>query len=318
MVVNGCLSGDCNKDLTSSEKEVLHLLTKEFLTPKQVQIRRKCSQQAISKIICSLKRKGALNSTLKQVVNIQSTKQPNHQIRLHGQEFNIDILYKDERYKKRIEQGNTLIEDGNTIRLYKNSIEIYSGQNFYAEDSQKATIDSFHYWNRFFVSLEHKLNIIIIKSGSFNIKLVNNHYSEINNELARDINIKAERIKVYATEDGKIWFTIDNSFNLNEAEAIKPESAKQDITKVVAHFNDIRDNEHLPISKLSIILADTVKNLNTLTIQVNEIAQDRKYYAENLKSHVESIRILGMQVGKVAEGVKKLNNKIYQKKLTEW
>jgi len=36
-----------------------------------------------------------------------------------------------------------------------------------------------------------------------NIKLVNAHYSEINNELARDCNVKAERIRVYTTDDAQ-------------------------------------------------------------------------------------------------------------------
>jgi hypothetical protein len=281
MVVEGCLTGDCRQDLTSSEKEVLHLLTAEFLTPQKIMIRRKCSQQAVSKIICSLKKKGALTTTLKAVVKTQSTKQPSqpkHQIRLHGQEFNIDILYKDERYNKTATESNTIIEDGNTLRLYKDSIEVYSGQFFYADDAQKATANSFIYWNRFFTRLEHRLNIIIVKSGNQNIKLVNHHYAEINNELARDVNIKADRIRVYANEDGKLWFNIDNSFNLNEAEAQHPGTAKQDIQKVVNVFNDIRDNPHYPLSDLSSNAQSTTTNISKLS----EIAEKQLQISTNI------------------------------------
>lgn len=43
--------------LTNIEKEVLHLLTDEFLTIKQIQIRRDCSFQAVYKIIKKIKEK---------------------------------------------------------------------------------------------------------------------------------------------------------------------------------------------------------------------------------------------------------------------
>lgn len=247
--------------LTKAEAEVLHLLADEFLTVRQASIRRKCSPQNIYEILTKLKKKGMINRCFKQLEKNQPTLQANsNQIRLHGQEFNINIIYKDQRYKQGLEKCNTINIDGNTIRLYRNSIEVYSGKSFYADDTQKATIKSFEYWNRLFVRLEHDLKIILIKPRSQNIRLVNQHYAETNNELSEECEKKAEKIRIYANDDGKLWFTIDNSFNLHEAETQHPVTAKQDMGNVVKPlFNDLRDKKHYLPSEIRTTVNATLK-----------------------------------------------------------
>lgn len=198
-------------------------------------------------------------------------KPPFNKIRLHGQEFNIRILFKDHRYKGKV--GGVVYIDGNTIRLFRDTIEVYSGQSFYADDVQKATIDSFKYWNRFFLRLESEFKVILIKPRSQNIKLVNQHYSEVNNEFAEECERKGDKIKVYTTEDGKLWFTIDNSFNLHEAETLHPQTAKEDMSDSVRpFFNDLRDNRPPTLSqlmqvfdKIAKINEETASGLNCIT-----------------------------------------------------
>ena len=247
----GCLSGKGIAKITPTEKEILCLLTKDFLTPKQIQIRRQCSKQAVNKHIRNLIKKGAYNIGCRLVDDsIPTTKRSYvNAIRLHAQEFNIKILFKDQRYHKTLEKCNTIEIDGNTVRLSKESIEVYSGQSFFSDDVQKATVKSFKYWQRCFARLEHDLKVIIVKPRSQNIKLVNQHYAEINNELAKESERKGYKIRVYTTDDGKLWFSIDNSFNLQEAETQHPGTAERDMGEVVKHFfNDMRDkpNYHLP------------------------------------------------------------------------
>ncbi len=246
-------SGQLQPKLSKVEIEVLHLLTKEFFTINQIAIRRKTGLSAIYKIRRKLIEKGALTINNQIGQNFQSTigKRTKKQIRLHGQEFNIQILFKDHRYSSISKKSNLLSIDGNTVRLYKNSLEIYSGQSFYADDVQKATSSSMHYWSRFFTRVEHELNVIILKPRYQNIKLVNHHYSEIANELSEEAERKGYKIRVYTTDDCKLWFTIDNSFNLHEAETIHPESAKQDMEEVIKpFFNDLRDNKPPTLSKI--------------------------------------------------------------------
>jgi len=251
--------------LTQTQEQVLFLLTQEYLTPKRVSIRRQTSVSAVYKTIEKLKEKGILNKHLEKVEKKRTTFGVKlHLIRLHAEEYNIKILYKDQRYKKLLEKNTTMTIDGNTIRLYGNSMEVYSGQSFYGDTSQKAESIAIKYWNRFFSKLEGKLKLIIIKEGYFNISRVNAHYAETNNELAEECNRKADKIRIYAKEDGKLWFTIDNSFNLNEAETMHPKTAKRDMEDVIRpFFNDVRENPVLISDILKLIKEQAFQNKET-------------------------------------------------------
>ncbi len=253
-------------NMTLSEQDVLLLLTQEFLTPKQIAIRRHCSQSRIYKIVESLKKKGYYRRSVEKSLSTFQPLKINNGIRLHGQELHINILYKDERYKKRLETCNLINIDGNTIRLYRDSIELYLTKDFYADDVQKATANSMAYIQRLLTICENDLKLILLKPRSENIKLVNAHYAEIHNEIARDLEVKAEKLRIYANDDGKLWFAIDNSFNLHEAEALHPETSKPDMEKVKAQFNDLRDNPNLPL------ISDVYKLIAELSFHEKEIA----------------------------------------------
>lgn len=262
--------------LTKTEQEILDLLLNEHLTVKQVSIRRKTSRQAVSKIVKNLKEKGHLKAGYQRVDKTQPTLTTQKMIRLHGQEFNIKIIYKDHRYKKLLEESNILMVEGTTVRLYKESIEIYSGESFYSESIQKSTSVSFNYWTRFIVKLEHRLKVILIKPFKQNIRLVNSHYAEIENEIAKDYEYRGDKLRCYTTDDGKLWFLIDNSFNLHEMEFVHPKTSKQDGEKLLPYINDMRDNECIPLSQISRYMADTTK-------QINEISHGLKSIVDFLK-----------------------------------
>lgn len=216
------------------------------------------------------------SNPLPQIQPPRSLKKFKRYIRLHAQEWNIKLLWKSDHYDQLRIQGNLIDLDNNRIRLHNESLEIYSGKDFSAEDELRATALSFQYWNKFFVRLENHLKILIIKNRVHNISLVNSHYAEVDNELAREYEKKKIQLNIYAVEDGKLWFKIDNSFDLHEAETLHPGTAKDDMTKVRAHFNDIRSNEHIPLSRLSHYVADTQR-------QINEISHGLKIIVDILK-----------------------------------
>ena len=264
VVKKGCKSGSCQPKLSKTEAEILHYLTNEYLTIKQISIRRGTSRQAVNKTLQKLKKKGLINQHYEKVDKSQPTL-PIHKVRLHGQEFNVKILFKDKRYEKLRGRANTVFVDGCTVRLYRDSVEVYSNRSFWGEDVQKVTSESFVFWNRFFSRLESDLKVLLVKSRYDNVRLVNSHYSEVNNELSRDCKEKGVKLRVFTRDDGKLWFLIDNSFNLSEAETVHPESSKGDMEKVKDVFNDIRDKPLYPLSELSSMMADTVKQLNSVS-----------------------------------------------------
>ena len=312
---DGKLSGGCLSPLTDSEREVLHMITQEDATPKEIAARRQTKIQAAWKIMRSLRKKGVIGG-VNQMVNFSLTDASPvnqlNQIRLHAQEFNVRLILSSDRYRKKMQEadGRGMVIDGNTVRLFANVMEINSGHDFYGDDCQRATAKSMEYWQRLFARLENDLSILLIKPRSMNIKLVNAHYAEVGNELARQTNVNDEKIKIYATDDGKLWFTIDNSLNLHEAESLHPRTSKNDMQAVVAPvFNDLRDflrktGEKIPLpsERLAIQYESQRQVLELTNLQLKEM-EKKDFYAENLKSHVGAIVELREQVKRLGDAV---------------
>lgn len=313
-------------ELTQAEKEVLCMITQEYLSAKQIASRRKCTKQAVHKIIKSLKEKGAYNLGCQLVDQTNGTSQPVNQIRLHAQQFVMRILWKDHRYKKLLEKANQIELDGNTIKLWNNTIEIYSNTSFYGDDLQQAMAKSIKYWDILIARLEHDVHCILKKPRSQNIKMVRAHYAETNNEIAKDIDNSGDRwIKVYAKEDSRLWFIIDNSYNLHEAETVHSKTGKEDMEKVKAVFNDIRDHSiDLPSETKEMIrgLAESTKNLLAFATQQNSIIsrtnESVNWLAENIKSHGPAWFGMSKEAKEISRGIKTLNKVIYQKRLGDY
>lgn len=302
-----------NSELTSTEKEILHLITEEFLTIKQIQLQRKCSLQAIYKHLKNIKKKGYLGSGLNMVEKKQPTIQPND-IRLHAQEFNIKILWQDSYYQKSLKKNNIIFIDGNTIKLYRNSIEIYSGNSFVGKSGVEAEVSSINYWKKFFASLEHTLKITILKPKSRNIKLVNQHFARGDSEVCDNAIENKDKIRVFAEEDGKLCFITDDSFGFREDETVHPSTAKPDRKAIDKQVNDWRLNNPPTLSEIWQI---TAKN----TLQSNVLTNTLSDYAKHIKAHTKSIVSLSKaipQLTKLLKETKEENTKLKQRKLAEF
>ena len=316
---DGSHSGSTFADLTKVEQEVLDLIFKENLTPKQISIRRQTSIRFTQKIMKRLREKGAITNALQMVRNFTPTHEPfSNLIRLHGEEWHISIIYKDSNYKAMLEKSNFFDFDGNTIRLSRDSVEVYVGKSFFADSVDKATIKSVEYFDSLIVKLEHQLRLILKKPRVQNIKRVNAHYSEINNQLAKDYEVKGDRIKIYSREDGKLWFLIDNSFNLHEAETVHPERSKEDMGEtIVPYFNDLRDKKHDLPSETKEQIGQLASLMTTLT-EVNIKAETRQeHFGENLASHVKAIQDLGSGVAEMNRVLQKIDSKVTPKTLPD-
>lgn len=299
--------------LTAAQKEVLHLITEEFLTHKQIAQRRNCSLQAVYKISAQLKRKGALDGGFNKVEKVETTFNQSD-IRLHGQEINIRIIMQNNKYQKLLQKSNTLFLEGNTIRLYKNSIEVYLGHSFYGKTINEAERHSLAYLQRFLARLEHDLKIGIIKNRSRNIKIVNQHFARGDSEIADNSIENKDRVWVYAEEDGKLAFITDNSFGFREDETLHPITGKQDREAVDKQVNDWRLRNPPTNSEIANNLNGTISVVNNLAATIGE-------YGEHIKSHTSAIKSLSKNMGKLveikAENIK-LKKKLSQRKLSEF
>jgi hypothetical protein len=315
----------------------------ERLTLKQIQIRRNCKRSVIYKHITSLKNKGFLKIGLQKTpfraertikkgftFKVHSYRPTNKSapksvpkskplrdsptkgiptIRLHGQEFNIKLLFQNQHYQKLFRKSNTLYIDGHTIRLYKNSIEIYAGEgtSFIAENEQKATVKSLNYWQRFFIKLENNLKVILIKNRAQNIKLVNQHYAKTNSDTAKDIQRNEHQIRIFTREDGKLWFLTDHSFNDNEREALHPETAKEDSEKISKQLNDWRDHNPPTNSQLATHIGDVTANQQIFDNNMKSHLNINAKISTNMDSLGNSVGSLDNTVINLVTQVKKLN-----------
>lgn len=256
-------------ELTKNEAEVLYFLTVEGISIHNIALRRQTSRRAVDYIVKSLKKKGVLTRTFSNLLKKGCTPQNLRRFRLHGQEFHIGILYKDNRYKELLEKGNIVYKDGWTVRLYRDSLEVYCSLSFFGDSIDKITGESVEALHRFLVSLEHDFKLILIKPRVMNIRQVKAHYAEINNEMAKEVENQGERVSIKTTDDGKLWFLIDNSFNLHEAETVHPQTSKADMKEVIAPFlNDLRDSKPPLPSEMWKLLGEVVKAQHTQALQM--------------------------------------------------
>lgn len=285
--------------LSQVETEILSLLTAERLRPDQIAIRRKTSIQATNKIIRKLKEKGAYSPLEMKVSKNDGTLKPLETIRLHAENFLIRILYKQEQYKDL--EGKSIILDSNTVRFHRDVICIYSNQSFFGIDTWAATAKAVTYWNAFLRKLECQYGIILIKPRAENIERTRAEYAQIRNGLAIKMEREHDKIRIRAREDGKIWFEIDNSFDLREAETKHPRTAEMDMQEAVEpFFNDLRDmRSYLPSDVKQMIdgLVQATANLTTASTKIDSNVtqtlellktetQATTLLAENIRSHI--------------------------------
>lgn len=275
-----------------AEQEILHLVTDEFLTVKQIALRRQTSLTAVYKVLNKLRKKGVLTVTNEGVEKSQGTHSP---IRLHGQEFNIRILWQDQKYQAKLRQSNIIFFDSNTIKLYRNSVEIFCGQSFFGKDEREADSKSMAYFTRFLRRLENELQIILLKNRSLNIKEVKHEFAHTNSEIYQNAKDHKERIFVYAEEDGRLAFITDNSFKFNEDETVHPQTAKPDRKAIDKQVNDWRLHDPPTNSELAQI---------SKGIQENQLL-----FAENISTHIKAIQDLGAGVTKLTALIEDLERK---------
>lgn len=278
------------KELTPTQKEILRLITEEFLDIKQITIRRGCSKQAVYKMVKKLREKGVLSLSNQMVEKSEGTYLHKGKTRLHGQEFNIRILWQDQFYHKNLRKSNVLYLDGNLVKLYRNSLEIYSSQSFFGENEQEADSKSMEYWKRLVRRLENDLKVILIKNRARNIKEVKHEYAHTDSEICENALNKKERIWVYAEEDGKLAFLTDDSFGFKEDETVHPQTAKHDRKAIDRQVNDWRLNDPPTLSELHKNQAETGKNLKILVGVVSKQAKMYADFPKQIQSHLKLIQ----------------------------
>ena len=178
------------------------------------------------------------------------------QVRAHAFQFKLLIPEKLRNWNKREEilikkginferldhlfgGGQGIDFKGRKVHLTNSSIIIYEKESYIADLSKNAKSKAIYHFFRVVRALESYLKADFSIQGQYKFRVTRQHYSLIKNALARQYDKEEKKLEVYAANG--LWFIIDNSFNLNEAETVNPRESDIDNEKVQNFFNSLKN-----------------------------------------------------------------------------
>ena len=248
------------------------------------------SKSLLTYYLTSLKSKGLIRHLGKGVWEIVQTLPKDastREIRGHAFIWKIKLPKEIKGWKEResiLDHAKIpLIHAGKTIRieikgkkvwLCNRSIIIYEPKSFWDCRPSGTRRLAVYELLETIKALESKIGI---KLGKFKFSVKREHFSITKNELANQCNKQGEKIRV--RDNGELWFEIDDSYNLDEAEFYKTKSYSGLVNSTGAqgYFNSHK-NTNWKVTPEFI--------LNTLAIQQNQLNQ----YSEQIKSHLALIQ----------------------------
>ena len=236
-------------------------------------------------------------------------------VRAHGLQFKVKLpaINKWKDRKEILARNNILFEDlliggtdrgekltykGRRIWLTNNSIIIYEKASYFGDNAEEAKNYAIYEFRELLGSLERYLGVDIKINGNYLFRISRQHYALIKNSLAKQYDKEGKKLEVY--NNTGLWFVIDNSFNLHEAETqgLRAVTANE---KVKTFFNELEEVEDYSPKFVISSLAQNAQNLNN--------------YAKHLTAHVDSVKQLGSAVTKQNEIFNKILELLKQKGL---
>jgi len=191
-------------------------------------------------------------------------------------------------------RGQSILFRGRKVWLLNNSIIIYEKSSYLAETAKESKSHAINEFLNLVKGLERFLGADFSFKGNYSFKVSRQHYALVKNALAKQYDREGNKLEVYNQQG--LWFLIDNSFNLHEAETVHPQTSDLDNEKVQTYFNNIKES---PI--------ESIKGF-TPTFVLSSLAQNAQnlgHYAQHLQSHVKSVQDLGSGVNKMSNTIEK-------------
>lgn len=187
-------------------------------------------------------------------------------------------------------QGLSLEVRGHRVKVFSKSFEVYFKPSWsgFAESADASYGLALGELREVVGEFQRLLGVRL--PGKLRFSVGRQHYALVRNELARDYLDRGVKLGLVG-EDGKLWLLIDNSLQLEELETVHAERARPDNDKVKAWFEGVRCTGITP---------------GFILESFDRLIADRGFYAENLKSHVEVVRELGVQVRRLGDKIDRL------------
>ncbi|HOW36962.1 MAG TPA: winged helix-turn-helix domain-containing protein [Candidatus Pacearchaeota archaeon] len=193
-----------------------------------------------------------------------------------------------------INRGQKLEFKGRKIWLTNKSIVIYEKSSYLADNSKEAQERAIQEMLSLMKSLEKYLQANFKTGKYYKFKVSRQHYSLVKNALAQQYDKEGNKLQVFS-EDG-LWFLIDNSYNLHEAETVHPKTSVEDNRKVQNYFNGIKKFE------------DYTPQFVVNSMQ--GIQNNQLIFAKNIDSHIKAIQDISSATKILSEEIIKLRRTI--------
>ncbi|KKK51923.1 hypothetical protein LCGC14_3110090, partial [marine sediment metagenome] len=120
--------------------------------------------------------------------------------------------------------GERILIDGHKVWLTPISIVVYfpNFKSFMGKTANDTKNYAIYEFKRVISKVEALLRVSFRISNNYKFKVSRQHYALIKNTLAKQYDKKGNKLFCY-TEQG-LWFIIDNSYNLHEAETVHPDT----------------------------------------------------------------------------------------------
>jgi hypothetical protein len=188
-------------------------------------------------------------------------------------------------------RGQQIIFKDWKVQLTNSSIIFQTKKSFLSDTTKDSKSYAVYEFLSRVKALENILHANLSISGTYRFKVCRQHYSLIKNALAKQYNSEGKKLKVY-TENG-LWFIIDNSYNLNEAEGVHSKTADSDVRKVQEWFNGLKKYEGFTPEFLMKGFSGIISN--------------QLIFDSNMKSHIDAVQKLGKGVANFNEQIKNFN-----------
>lgn len=176
------------------------------------------------------------------------------------------------------------------IWLCENSIVIYEPSSFIADNAIESKKLAVFNLLRILNKIESKLKISLRINKNYKFKVSRQHYALMKNVLAIQCDKEGKKIKVY--DAGNLWFLIDNSYNLHEAETVNKDKGVPDNIGLQRYFNSHRKTK-FEVTPEFILTA------------MNGITQNQLVFDKNMSSHLKVLQDLSLAVDKLTKAVSK-------------
>ena len=179
----------------------------------------------------------------------------------------------------------------NKIWLSKNSIVIYDINSYFGINAVYSKKLAFFALRSLLNSLQGALGVNLQTNSQYIVKTSRQHYALVKNCMAMQYDKEGKKLNVY--NDKGLWFTIDSSYNLSEAETVHPETSLVDSLGIQKYFNEHKETKFQVTPKF-------------LLKVMNGIQQNQLQFAENMTSHVGAVQTLGKEVRGLGRAISKV------------